>query len=251
MLEEAGYTVKLQNPRQVRRLAEGMGTSCKTDKVDARVLADTATLCGKNAPRSKEREALSDISRAVERLKRDKANGLKQIQVPGMSAVVVKSIKRLSTTLTKEIKTLEKAFVGKVKSSSLATKYKNILTVPSIGPVAARTLVCELAEDLNPWSVRKISVYAGVAPLDDSSGKKVKPARVPKHKNVHLKAALYMPALNAVQRQPWATKAYAKLRAKGLNHQQAMIPIMHKLLFHVVAVIKRGSAWEAEPPKKT
>src|SRR5579862_6692568 len=37
-LEAAGHQVKLQNPRQVRRLAEGMGTQAKTDLIDAQIL---------------------------------------------------------------------------------------------------------------------------------------------------------------------------------------------------------------------
>jgi transposase len=250
-LEAAGYTVKLQNPRQVRRLAEGMGTSCKTDKVDAKVLAETATLCAPNEPRSKEREALADVSRTIESLKREKSNHLKRIQVPGFSKVAIKSLKCVIAALNTQIQKLEREFVALVKTSSFAEKYRIALTVPSIGPVMARAAVCELPENLHGWSVRQISTYAGVAPVDESSGTKTLPSRVPKHKNVHLKAALYMPALNAVQTQEWARKTYARLMARGLKHQQAMIPIMHKLLFHLVAVLKRGSAWEAEPPKKT
>ena len=54
-LTATGHTVRLQNPRQVRRLAEGMGTQAKTDLIDAQILAKTAELCGRNEPRSEER----------------------------------------------------------------------------------------------------------------------------------------------------------------------------------------------------
>src|SRR5947209_15842561 len=37
-LEAAGYQVRLQNPRQVRRLAEGFGVQAKTDGIDAQIL---------------------------------------------------------------------------------------------------------------------------------------------------------------------------------------------------------------------
>src|SRR5437763_5200082 len=36
-LTAAGHTVRLQNPRQVRRLAEGTGTQAKTDLIDAQI----------------------------------------------------------------------------------------------------------------------------------------------------------------------------------------------------------------------
>lgn len=250
-LEAAGYTVRVQNPRQVRRLAEGMGTSCKTDKIDAKVLAATALLCAANEPRSKEREALTDISRTIQSLKTEKSNHFKRMQVPGFSPVAIKSLKSVVAALNKQILKLEKEFVTLVKASSFAEKYRTALTVPNIGPVTARVAICELPENLHNWSIRQLSTYGGVAPLDESSGKKTLPSKLSKHKNVHLKAALYMPAMCALQRQKWAQDTYRRLVAKGLTHQQAIVPIMHKVLFHLVAVLKRGSAWEAEPPKKT
>jgi transposase len=149
------------------------------------------------------------------------------------------------------VRSQEKQFVALVKASSLAEKYQLALSVPHVGPCLARIAVCELPENLHSWSIRQLSCYAGLAPIDDSSGKKTMPARVPKHKNVHLKAGTYMPAMGAMQKEAWAARTYFRLRARGLKHEQAIVPIMHKLLFHIVAVLKRGSAWQAEPPRRT
>jgi transposase len=250
-LEAAGYTVKLQNPRQVRRLAQGMGIQAKTDSLDAEVLARTAELCASNEPRSKEREALGDVSRAIDTMKRLRAGYLRRAKVPGLCPVALKSYRSLIKMLGSEIKKLESEFVKLVKASSLKDRYRYALSVPNVGPNLARIAVCELPEHLDNWSIRQISAYAGVAPIDNSSGKRVGAPRVPKHKNVHLKAALFMPAMGAINRDAWAAGTYARLRARGLEHQKAVIPIMHKLLFHLVSVLKRGSAWEAEPPKRT
>jgi transposase len=250
-LQAAGYNVKLQNPRQVRRLAEGLGKQAKTDGLDAQLLARTAGLCAPNEPRSKEREELTDVSRAIECLKQEKAGHLKRIQVPGYSQIAAEGLKRVVAALEKEIQALEKKFVALVKSGSQKERYELALSVPNVGPILARVAVCELPEDLQSWSIRQLSSYAGVAPIDDSSGKKILPPRVPRHKNAHLKAALYMPAIGALQKQAWANRTYSRLRARGLTHQQAAVAIMHKLLFHLVAVLKRGSAWKAEPPSMT
>ena len=138
-----------------------------------------------------------------------------------------------------------------VKESSLKERYELALTVPRVGVNLARVAICELPQDLERWSIRQISSYAGVAPLDDQSGRKNLPAKLPKHKNPHLKGALYMPAMGLIMHHPWAKTAYTRLRSRGLTHQQALIPIMHKLLFHLVAVLKRGSAWQAEPPQRS
>src|SRR5436305_8374007 len=82
-LEAAGYTVRVKNPRQVRRLAQGLGIQAKTDAVDAKLLAETAGLGKKTQPRSKEREALGDLSRTIGSLKKDRARHLKRMKVPG------------------------------------------------------------------------------------------------------------------------------------------------------------------------
>lgn len=250
-LEAAGHDVRLQNPRQVRRLAEGLGVQAKTDGLDAEVLARTAELCAPNEPRSAVREALGDLSRTIDALKVDRAGHLKRVQVPGFSKVAAAALRRVVAALDRQIRNLEAEFVRQVGASPLAERYRLVLGVPNVGPCLARIAVCELPENLESWSIRQLSSYAGLPPMNKSSGKKELPARVPKHKNAHLKAGLYMPAMVAVQRSPWATKTYARLRARGLVHQSAVVAVMHKLLFHIVAVLKRGSAWEAEPPKKS
>lgn len=84
--------------------------------------------------------------------------------------------------------------------------------------------------------------------MDDASGKRNGPKHIKKG-NVHLKAAMYMPAVWAIGNEPWAKALYTRLKAQGKTHDQAIIPVMRKLLIIVVAVIKRGSPFVA-PSKK-
>jgi transposase len=248
-LEASGHEVKVQNPRNVRRLADGLGVQAKTDRIDAKLLAHTAELCAPNKPRSKEREALGDLSRAIDCLKEDRSAHLKRIQVPGYSKIAAESLNRVIKALDRQIKRLSLEFEKLVAASSFAQKYEHLQSIPCIGPNTARVAVCELPEDIQNWSVRQISAYAGVAPMDDSSGKRTAPARVPKHGNFRMKAALYMPAMGWVKKGGWGLATYRRLLARGLTHQQAIIPLMHKQLFFICAVLKRGTAWEAVPPK--
>ncbi len=250
-LEAAGYEVRLQNPRQVRRLAEGLGIGAKTDSIDAEILARTATLCTPNEPRTKERQQLTDVSRAIETLKKERSGHLVRLKTPELSLAVVKVLKKVVLSLERQIQNLSNEFVRMVKLSPLAERYELAMSVPRVGPNTARIAVCELPQELDRWSIRQLASYAGVAPHDDQSGKKKLPARLPKHKNPHLKGALYMPAMGLIKHHDWARKTYSRLRTRGLTHQQAIVPIMHKLLFHLVGVLKRGSAWQADPPRNT
>jgi transposase len=247
-LEAAGYLVKVLNPRKARRLAEGLGINAKTDRVDAKALARMGELSSTTKPRSKERELLGDVSRSIDTLKKDRAAHLKRMKVPGFSKEAINSLKRVVKAIDREIENLGKEFVRLVRESSAGEKYKLLQTIPGVGPELARICVCELPEDIENWSSKQVCAYAGVAPIDDSSGKRNGPARVPQHANFHLKAGLFMPALGLMQRDPWASDTYARLKARGLEHQQAAIVLMHKLLVRIVAVLKRGTAWQAACP---
>jgi len=228
-----------------------MGVQAKTDQIDAKILAQTAELCAPSQPRSKEREALGDLSRSIGMLKKDRSGHLKRMKVPGFSKVAAQSLERLVKAIDKELLALEKAFVRAVGQSAWAGRYQASLTIPGVGPHLARCAICELPENLESWAPRQLASYAGVAPCDDSSGKRIGLSRVSKHGNAFLKAALYMPAMSLVRCDTWARQVYRRLRQKGLTHQQAIIPVMRKLLHQVVAVQKRGSAWQPDPPKRT
>lgn len=247
-LEEAGHTVRVKNPRKVRRLADGIGPQAKTDAIDARFLAETAHLGRCGAARSKEREALGDLSRMIEALKKERSRHLKRIKVPGYSQIAIASLREIVKAIDAQLKKLEQHFVKLVGGSRFGELYRLAQTVPGVGPVLARILVCELPEDLDNWSIRELSAYAGVAPIDKSSGKRSPNAKVPGHGNSHLKGGLYMPAIAVVASTAWAARLYRRLRAKGRTHQQAATAVMHKLLIHVVCVLKRGSPWQSEPP---
>lgn len=248
-MDASGMDVRVQNPRLVRRLAEGLGVQAKTDLIDAQLLARTADLCAPNAPRSKEREQLADLGRTIETLKRERTGHMKRMKSPGFSQVAAKALGCIIRAIEREIAKLEAAFVKEVASTQLGSAYELARSVPGVGAVLARVAICELPEDLSGWSVRQIAAYAGLAPMDNASGKKQGPAKLPKHGNMHLKAALYMPAMAAMTHNTWATELYLKLRAKGKAHQQAIVAVMRKLLLHIVAVLKRGTAWQPAPAR--
>lgn len=249
-LEKAGHEVRLQNPRQVRRLAQGMGIDAKTDRLDAEVLVRTIGLCAPNEPKSEEREALADLERTISTIKKERVAHMNRLAVPGLSKEVVASLNRIVKALEKEIVSLSKELLKQIKASSLKAKYELALSIPGVGPVLAATAVCELAEDLDKWNSRQVASYANLAPKDNSSGKRISPSRLGKHGNMHLKGALYMPALNVLYRQKWAKDIYKRLIARGLKHQQAIVPIMRKLLLQIVSVLKRGTPWQGVPPKR-
>jgi len=247
-LQASGFDVRVHNPRRTRRFADLQGVSAKTDRLDAEVLSQAGALKAPARPKSAEQEELCDLSRHVQTLKGELAGHRKRAQCFGLTNAMLANLRRLDRALAKEIARLEAQYESVVRKSSRARDYELAQTVPCVGPGLARVLSAELPEDLANWNGRQIGSLAGVAPIDDESGEKARPSRVGGNANARLKAALYMPAMVAVQRQEWAKGLYARLRAKGKVHRQAIVAVMRRLLMKVLAVLRRGSAWSAEPP---
>lgn len=249
-LRQAGYEVKVQNPRLAKRLAEGMGASAKNDRLDAESLASSAPFCKAAHPKSEERERLCDISRAVRALTNSRSGYLKRLKTPGLAPAAAESYRRIAEDLKREISLLKKRFKQEIKETAFFERWKLLQTVKNVGEDAARAAVCELPEDLSLWTPKQIASYAALVPAERSSGKSKSKAELKKHGNMHLKSALYMPAISMIRNDPEARRIYADGLAKGKTHRQAVVPVMHKLFRQIVAVAKRGTAWQPVPPKR-
>ena len=149
-------------------------------------------------------------------------------------------------TLQAQVKRLETLFAKRITQSPLGEQYSLAMSVGCIGPVTARVCICELPENFRDRPTRHASSYSGVAPIENSSGKR-KQAYVGRG-NARLKKGLYMAGIAAISHQTWAKAVYARLRGKGRTHDQAMVAVMRRLLVRVVCVLKRGSPWQDEPP---
>lgn len=247
-LGEAGFRVCRHNALKARRLAQALGKTAKTDPIDARALSLSAGLLDAPVGRSEERQSLADLSRAIDTLKETVAGYKKRRGMPEMDGDAKGAYDAAIQMLSKLAKDLEETFVQRVESSSLAASYHLLLSVPHIGPVAARGCLCEMPENLRSQSPSQICSYAGLAPVDDSSGKRCGPSRLGRG-NSRLKKVFYMPAVSSILLQTWAKELYTRLKDKGRTFQQAIVAVMRRILLRVVAVLKRGSPWQHLPTK--
>jgi len=244
-LVEAGFVVRTLDPLKVRRSAQSKGKNGKTDSLDARHLSEEGSSLQAHPPKSGFREELCDLSRTLDQLKSAASEMKLRANVPGLDPMAVETLIAASGLLRKEAAKLEREFVKRVKSSPLKERYLLAQSIPGVGPCLARVLVCELPEDLEAFTDAQLTSYGGVAPLDNSSGKRKGKAHIGRG-NARIKGALYMPALNCVQRQEWARSLYARLKAKKHEHQQAVVAVMRRLLLRAVQVLRRGTPWQTD-----
>lgn len=247
-LQARGFVVKVHNPLRVRRSAQGDGINAKTDSIDARHLANRGYQIKDERVKSQETEDLCDLSRGIDRLKRCSSNLKVMAQKPQCDSYTRDSFLQTAREIDLKVKDMQREYQRRIKNTELADRFELAQSIPCVGPNLARVVTCELPDKLEDYTDAQLGAYSSTAPMDNSSGKKVKAARI-KAANMRIKAALYMPALVSIRRQQWAKDLYARLRAKGKPHLQAIVAVMHRLFMRIVLVLKRGSAWEAEPPK--
>ena len=246
VLRASGIEVRTHDPLRVKRISQARAGKAKTDPIDARNLASAGRLLPVRTPKTVEHDNLADHSRAIEALKDAAREFLVRARSAQLDSVAQSAYLDAAQTLRMRAETLERQFVARVKASSHATRYELALSVEGVGPCMARVCVAELPEDLTHLTTAQIAAYAGLAPIDNSSGRHTGRSRLGRG-NSHLKGGCYMPAVSAVRHQPWATALYTRLKAKGRLHQQAIVAVMRRMLVRVAAVLKRGSPWEAEP----
>ena len=248
VLHARGFVVKVHNPLRVRRSAQAEGIGAKTDVIDAKHLANRGSRIKAERVKSQEAEDLCDLSRAIDEFKRVAGRFKVIAQKPQCDSYAASRFLESARELDQRASEMQLEFERRLKLSTLGPRFELARSVPGVGPNLARVVTCELPERLEDFSDAQLCAYSSTAPFDEQSGKRSKPARI-RPANMRLKGALYMPALVCVRGQPWARDLYARLRAKGRSHRQAIVAVMRRLFLRIVQVLKRGSAWKPEPLK--
>jgi transposase len=242
VLTDAGLTVRTLDPLRVRRMAQAKGKRGKTDSLDAMHLAVSGGSLEPQREKTRFREELCDLSRAIEDIKQDCACLKVKAGVPGLDGYTRDSLLEGARLLRRLAEEMHREHLRRIKGSEQEARHALAVSVPGVGPVLARVACCEIPESFEQFSDAQLTSYAGVAPVPDQSGDRKPRARV-RRGNSRLKAALYMPAICCVRSQEWARSLYKRLRARGRAHQQAIVAVMRRLLIRILQVLRRGTPW--------
>lgn len=242
---ELGIAAHKAHGSRVRHFAKYRGLIAKTDPIDARVLA----LFGAKtedlhlyAPPAPEMTALSDL-----RARRDQVQKMLHAETNRLEharhASVTQSLKAHIAILRKELAALEAQIAAHIKASQmLARKVRLMCTLKSIGLKTAAALLAHMPE-LGTLRNGRAAHLAGLAPIDDRSGK----SRLPSHiepGRAAIRKALYMPALTAIRRNP-IMKAFAeRLKREGKPAKVVITAVMRKLIVTLNAILRSGEPWK-------
>jgi transposase len=241
-LTAAGFPVAVVNPRQVRDFAKAKGILAKSDRIDARVLADFGEAIRPEArppkaPEVQELEALTTRRRqivdmiTVEKNRLGTAPKRTRLQIQDHLRYLGKALKDINQELNKTLK----------KHPQFQERNRIIRSVPGVGPVLAVTLLSDLPE-LGSIDRKAVAVLVGVAPLNRDSGR-FRGRRCVWGGRARIRAVLYMATLAATRCNPVIRAFYNRLLQAGKEHKVALTACMHKMIGILNAMIKNQTTW--------
>lgn len=247
-LEAADIPFSRLNPRQARDFARASGLLAKTDRVDARMLAEFGRRM--QPPRTaatpairKQLQALASRRRQLVEARKEEATRLAQTADPLVRA----DIRAMITILARHIRDFEARIAALVASDpDLAQVARRMQGVPGIGPIVAATLIAELPE-LGRLCRRRIAALAGLAPMAQDSGK-MRGRRSIRGGRANVRSMLYIAALHA-SRHGAIFKAFrARLTAAGKPIKLVLTATAHKLLTILNAMMKSAQEFRHAAP---
>lgn len=237
-LREAGFIVSLVNPRQVRDFARAQGRLAKTDRLDAKVLADYGAAMNPKPtePHGANQEELTALVRRREQLLEARQSEENRLQQE-TSRKVKTSINSTLRMLDKQIETIEKAIDELIESDEeLGAKVRRLTQVKGIGKTIAVKLLSEMPE-LGTLNRRQAGAMAGVAPINHDSGTQ-RGKRFIGGGRPAVRKALYMGALVASRFNENMRTFYQRLLEKGKPKKVALTALMRKLIVLLNAALK-------------
>lgn len=243
-LHEQGHVVSLVNPLRIKGYAASKLQRNKTDKADARLIAE---FCEKEnpspwTPPAPEIRQLQALTRRIETL--SEMVQMEQNRRESASSETRESLDRIIKVLTEEIDKLQQEINQHLdQHPKLKEQHKLLLSIPGIGEKTAQLLLGEV--DFARYDdARQVAAAAGVTPRKQESGTSLKRTNLSKLGNGRVRKALYFPAVVATRHNPIIKEFADRLKKNGKTKMQIVCAAMRKLLHQAFGVLKNNRSFD-------
>ncbi len=243
-LQSAGLPVAVVNPKRIRNFAKALGQTAKTDRIDARVIAEFGAALQPPAGEAVDEttrkiRALTARKRQLISIRTAEKNRTEHIR----DEIIEKSIRTLISATEEQICEIENQIRILITSSSdLKQKAEIIQSFKGIGESTAAGLISGLPE-IGTMNRRQIASLTGTAPVNRDSGQ-FRGKRMTGGGRCEIRTLLYMPTLVAIQHNPDIRNFYNHLINKGKNKMVAVVACMRKILVILNSMVKNNQPWE-------
>lgn len=249
-LHEAGHTVSIVNPAQIRDFVRTRLGRNKSDRVDAAHIREYGALFSPPAwrPPSPTLRRLCDLQTMRAGFVASKVEWENRAGSMGDSAAARAFADTTAAHFVAQIAAVDQAIADTIDTDDeLRGKRDLLLTIGGVGAALAAVILAELPGPEVIASSAQAVAYAGLNPRRFQSGSSInQPTRISKIGNATLRAALFMPAMVAMRHNTAVAALAQRLRTQGrLTGKQIVIAAMRKLLVICFGVLKTGKPFDA------
>jgi transposase len=238
-------------PNTVKAFAKSLNVKSKTDKADAKILAQMALerhLQAWKAP-SPESYKLKQLSRERETLLKDKTIISNRLHNKAYSHSVdpslEKRLKKHYNLIVKLIKEVEEQLKVIVKNDSqLARNIERLTAIPGVGLFTAITVLCETNSFALFKSKAQVVSYVGLDVVENQSGISLKgKTRISKKGNSLLRKCLYFPAIVHVHQKSIYYDNFFNILQRTSCKMKAYVAVQRKLLVLMYSLVKNQTTF--------
>ncbi|WP_372365560.1 IS110 family transposase [Candidatus Uabimicrobium sp. HlEnr_7] len=253
------WTVNMVNPFKVRKWAESEGIRAKTDRMDARLLANFAIAKGTLPQWQPQEEHIAQLDEMLKRKEELQQSLLREKN--RLNALLLKlkfegsalaSIKRSIEWIQDEIRRLENDINNHIgKHTDLKEQVKKLKKTPGVGDKNSLYFLVlfhrwtSLTQGLG--SAKQLTSYVGLDPVPRSSGSSIKCHEAISRKgNPSLRKMLYLGALGAVYgttKGPLRT-FFNRLVSRGKHKKLALIACARKILIWAWTTFHKNTSFD-------
>lgn len=249
-LSAAGLPFARVHPNEIVAYRYARGVKAKTDRIDARLLADFAAT--ELAHRGLEplvegddelRELTTRRRQLVELLQAEQSRA-RLVE----SQAVRQGLETVIDALTTALRAVETAINDHIaQQPDLAATAERLRSLTGIGPITVSTLMGELPE-LGRFSGKEIAALVGLAPQTRESGKSRSHARTG-HGRPGVRRVLFNAARSAIRHNPVMRAFYETLvRDNQRPGKVALTAVMRKMLVTLNAIARDQQPWRHAKP---
>lgn len=250
-----GCQVMVSNPITIKSFLRARGLRAKTDRIDAcGILAFLETMEFRPwTPPQAAYLQLQATARRIYQLNAEKCreeNRLEALAVSGIQAKALSGdIRRSIAGFERRILALEKAAMELIaRDPELHRCFELMISIKGIAKRSAIRLLGELALLPKDMKAPQWVAQAGLDPRVRQSGTSLDGHRyISKAGNRYIRAALFMPAMVAIQKEPAAAAFYSLLVEKrGKKKMIAITAVMRKLLTSLHGMLKSNTPFNPD-----
>jgi transposase len=251
---QKGIAVFMPNPQQARGFAKAIAQRNKSDRIDARVLAQSIVIAKETEIKVPVIDAMVEAFkemigyyRLLVKQQSQLKNHREALQAKGASKSLLDAIERQLRALNKEIEKLKATMLKTVHDDpKLSRKLDAIASIPGVGTLTALVLLHLFLRYPNA-NQRQIVSLAGLDPVIRESGTSIrKRSKISKAGDRIYRAALFMPAMVAVRHNERLKAYYRRLKERGKHTTAAQVAVMRKILIIAHALYKTEETYRKE-----